>query len=283
MGFFKDLTQELNKKPWVPFLKKEPVNSAETPAGEVRRDRKPAAFCLEDSPLPCVTVCTPKAGCPCGCEQLRDALEEEIGRAGLQIQVGNLKVGCGGFCEAGPFLGFPHKAFFYLKVRREHVHYIVHETLLKGRILFELLSIDPERTYRTDIYYDKRSGLIATIHEGICMVEVAKYFLDFEENVSCGKCVPCRLGMKRMHESMEKIVTGRGTENDLLQIRELCHAMIAIPHCEFAMTSSRPVLSAVTHFEDEFRAHIEEKRCPAGVCKELMEYQRKQAMRRRKK
>lgn len=283
MGFLKDLTQELHKKPWVPFLKKEPEVSGELPGSGKIPKREMAGFCDEESKLPCVTICEPKAGCSCGCEEIRGALREEIAEAGLDIKLGGAKVGCGGFCDAGPFIGFPQKGFFYLRARPEHVHDIVYETLIKGRILFELLSVDPERTYRSDVYYDKHSGLIATIHDQICMVEVAKYFLDFEENVSCGKCVPCRLGMKRMHESMQRIVTGKGTEGDLIQIRELCNAMIAIPHCEFAMTSSKPVLSAVTHFEDEFRAHIDQKICPAGVCKDLLEYQKKQAMRRKKK
>ena len=82
---------------------------------------------------------------------------------------------------------------------------------------------------------------------------------------------------------MNRIVDGEGTMEDLEHIRALCHAMIDLPNCEFAMTSSRPVLTAITCFEDEFRAHIERHECPAGVCKALIEYQRRQAVRQRRK
>jgi (2Fe-2S) ferredoxin len=283
MGLFKDLTQELQKKPWIPFGKKESEPPPIPAASKKAPQEKAATFCDPKSNLPCLTVCVPKPGCSCGCDDIRGALTEEIAKAGLDITIGSAKVGCSGSCGAGPFIGFPQKGFFYLGVRPERIRDIVAETLVKGRILLDLISTNPDRSYRTDIYYENKTGFIATIHDQICMVEVAKYFLDFEENVSCGKCVPCRLGMKRMHESIQKIVAGSGTEGDLEQIRELCQAMIEIPHCEFAMTSSRPVLSAITYFEDEFKAHIEQKECPAGVCKELIEQQKKEAMKRKRK
>jgi NADH:ubiquinone oxidoreductase subunit F (NADH-binding) len=123
--------------------------------------------------------------------------------------------------------------------------------------------------------------MIGAIHDKVCMVEASKYFLDFEEGLSCGKCVPCRIGLKRMHEGMQRIVDGTGTAEDLEQIKSLCKTMIDTPHCEFAMTSSRPVLSAITYFADEFTAHIERQECPAGVCKNLVEIQRKRAIRER--
>lgn len=283
MGLFKDLTQELQKKPWIPFAKKEPGDSSVPEASRKATQEKPATFCDPQSSLPCLTVCVPKPGCSCGCEDIRTALAEELAKAGMDIPIGSAKVGCAGSCGAGPFIGFPQKSFFYLGVRPDRVREIVAETIVRGRVLLDLISINPDRSYRPDIYYENKTGFIATIHDKICMVEVAKYFLDFEENVSCGKCTPCRLGMKRMHESIHKIVTGSGTEDDLGQIRELCQAMIEIPNCEFAMTSSRPVLSAITYFEDEFKAHIEQKECPAGVCKELIEFQKKEAMKRKRK
>ncbi len=86
-----------------------------------------------------------------------------------------------------------------------------------------------------------------------------------------------------MYESIDKIVAGEGTLEDLEQVRSLCETMITLPHCEFAMTSSRPALSAITYFEDEFLAHINRRECPAGVCKALVEHQRKLALRQRRK
>ena len=98
------------------------------------------------------------------------------------------------------------------------------------------------------------------------MVDAAKYFLDFEEGLSCGKCVPCRIGMKRTLECIQRIIEGEGANEDIEQIRTLCNLMDGTPNCDFAVTSIRPVLSAITHFEDEFRAHIDQKTCAAGVC-----------------
>lgn len=255
----------------------EPLSKAPVP--EQTPQKK---FCDPNSKKPCITVCKPREGCEHDCEAVRNALKEEIDRHGLSISIGDAKVGCGGRCQNGPFIGFPQREFFYLNVRPEDIPMVVEETLMKGRILFPFLSIDPNRSYRPDVYYEKETGLIAGIDEHVCMVEVAKYFLDFEEGLSCGKCVPCRLGMKRMHETLGRIVSGQGKEGDLELIRSLCDTMVHTPHCEFAVTSSRPVLSAMQHFENEFRAHVERQECPAGVCQELVALQKKRARRRKK-
>ena len=252
------------------------------------RNRNPSpgscrGFCDAASKKPCITVCRPRGACECDCRSVREALVEGIARLQLDLVLGDAKACCPGKCEAGPFLGFPQKGFFYLRVQARDVPDILYETLIRGRILFDYLSVNPERAYREDIYYEKETGFLAAIHDRICMVQVAKSFLDFEKGLSCGKCVPCRIGMQQMDERMDKIVQGEGTMEDLEHIRALCDAMISLPNCEFAMTSSRPVLSAITCFEDEFRAHIEGHECPAGVCKALVEYQRKQAVRQRRK
>ena len=245
--------------------------------------KKLLSFCDAASRKPCITVCRPRAGCACGCEPVRETLLEGIARLQLNIEVGDAKAGCSGTCQAGPFLGFPQRGFFYLGVQPKDVPNILYETIIHGRILFDLLSTNPERSYREDIYYERDSGFLAAIHDRICMVQVAKSFLDFEKGLSCGKCVPCRIGMQRMHEGMDRIIEGQGTLEDLEHIRSLCQTMISLPHCEFAMTSSRPALSAITYFEDEFLAHIERRECPAGVCPALIEYQRKQALKERRK
>jgi (2Fe-2S) ferredoxin len=210
-------------------------------------------------------------------------LIEGIARLQLDITVGDAKAGCPGKCKAGPFLGFPQKGFFYLGVQARDVPDILYETIIHGRILFDFLSVNPERAYREDIYYEKETGFLAAIDDSICMVQVAKSFLDFEKGLSCGKCVPCRIGMQHMYEGIDRIVGGEGTKEDLEHIRALCDTMINLPNCEFAMTSSRPVLSAITYFEDEFLAHIERRECPAGVCKALLEHQRKEALKQRRK
>ena len=255
-GLFKRPSQEKRSKPWNPFAKE----AAPTAPGAVLK-----GFYDPEVSTPCVTVCTPKGACQCGCEGIRKALSDEIGKRQLKVSVGSAKVGCSGTCKNGPIIGFPLKGFFYVNVKGEDIPEIVEETLVNGRILFRLVSINPDRSYRSDVYYEKSTGTLAAIDDKTCMVEVAKYFLDFEEGLSCGKCVPCRLGMLRMHEGMKRIMAGKGSEADLAEIEMLCKTMITTPHCEFAMTSSRPVLSAITYFKDEFRAHIEGQ-CAAAAC-----------------
>lgn len=279
LGRFKTLKKDLKETPLSLFARKDSADSAEAEQG--KRQKTVKTFCDPSAKRACITVCAPKPGCLCDAAPVRQALEEEIKRRDLPFTVGSAKMGCGGKCSNGPLIGFPQKNFFYLGVNSETIADVVEETLVHGRILFPLLSIEPNRSYRSDIYYERETGLIAAVDDKVCMVDVAKYFLDFEEGLSCGKCVPCRLGMKRMQETMERIVIGQGNEQDMEQIRILCQTMIDAPHCDFAVTSSRPVLSAMTHFEDEFKAHIERKECPAGVCKELVELQKKAERRQR--
>ncbi|SMC25238.1 NADH-ubiquinone oxidoreductase-F iron-sulfur binding region [Desulfacinum hydrothermale DSM 13146] len=276
---FKELARDIQDKARGSIKK-----THEEPAPKVVPLRRPAperSFCDPNGKRPCITVCAPGEGCGCGCEELRQALEEALERSGLEIAVGKAKTGCPGSCAMGPFVGFPQKGFFYVNVDPRDAGLIVEETLRRGKLLFPYLSVNPARSYRQDILYDRTTGMLAAIDEQVCMVEVAKYFLDFEEGLSCGKCVPCRLGIKRMHESLGRIVEGAGTMEDLEQIKVLAHTMIYAAHCQFAMASSRPVLSAVSFFEDEFLAHIQEQQCPAGVCEALVEIQRKKAFRER--
>lgn len=276
----RDLTREIKGKGLTPFGRKDESGPVGAAPQETKK-RKAGPFCDPDAKRPCLTVCRPTEGCTCDAGALREALVESIERAGLPMEVGYAKTGCGGRCLSGPFIGFPQKGFFYLRVPPEAADEVVRETLVRGRLLFPFLSISPNRSYRSDILFERETGLLAGIDDHVCMVDVARYFLDFEEGLSCGKCVPCRLGMKRMWESVHRIVVGNGTLEDLNQIRVLGEAMIQAAYCEFAMASTRPVMSAVTYFEDEFLAHIEDQRCPAGVCEELVAIQRKKAFRER--
>lgn len=280
MGLLKDFTKEIQSKPWV-LLGRKTSEPAPKSTGEVETGKVTKSFCDAAADTACVTVCAPRSGCECGSDEVRRTLEEEIAKQGLSITLGNAKVGCDGKCKKGALLGFPQKGFFYTNVKPQDVPLIVKETLARGRLLFPHLSLNPDRSYRNDIIFERETGMLAGIDDRICMVEVAKYFLDFEEGLSCGKCVPCRIGLKRIQEYIKKIVTGTGTPEDIEQIRSLCKTMIGTPHCDFAMASSRPVLSALTLFADEFRTHVENQVCPAGVCKDLVEIQRKRAIRER--
>jgi NADH-quinone oxidoreductase subunit F len=116
------------------------------------------------------------------------------------------------------------------------------------------------------------SGGMIVMDETTCMVDIAKYFLTFLEEESCGKCVPCREGVKRMRQILDDITEGRGTEGDIELLERLSATLIDSSLCALGSTAPNPVLTTIRCFKDEYEAHIKEKRCPAGVCKALIHY-----------
>ena len=116
------------------------------------------------------------------------------------------------------------------------------------------------------------SGGMVVVDEGTCMVDLARFFLDFTQKESCGKCVPCRLGTKRMLETLDRIIAGDGREGDIELLEEMGHYIIDGTLCALGGTAPNPVLTTIKYFRDEYEAHIREKRCPAGKCKALITY-----------
>lgn len=116
------------------------------------------------------------------------------------------------------------------------------------------------------------SGGMIVMDEDNCMVDVARFYLDFIKDESCGKCTPCRVGTKRMLEILEKITQGKGTLEDLDRLEDLANQIKTASLCGLGQTAPNPVLSTLRYFKDEYIAHIVEKRCPAGVCKGLLKY-----------
>ena len=116
------------------------------------------------------------------------------------------------------------------------------------------------------------SGGLVIMDENTCMVDLAKYFLNFTREESCGKCVPCRIGTKRMLETLTRITEGKGELEDLENMKDLASMIKDASLCGLGQTAPNPVLTTLNYFYDEYRAHIEEKRCPAGVCKALIHY-----------
>lgn len=116
------------------------------------------------------------------------------------------------------------------------------------------------------------SGGLIVMDEDTCMVDIAKFFLEFTVDESCGKCAPCRIGTKRMHEILEKITSGKGTVEDLDKLELLCHSVKNSALCGLGQTAPNPILSTLRYFKDEYLAHVTDKHCPAGVCKELIDY-----------
>ncbi len=116
------------------------------------------------------------------------------------------------------------------------------------------------------------SGGLVVMDENTCMVEVARFFMNFTQNESCGKCVPCREGTKRMLEILERIVAGNGRDGDIELLLELADTISNTALCGLGKTAAMPVVSTIKNFRDEYEAHIYQKKCPAGQCKKLVTY-----------
>ncbi len=138
----------------------------------------------------------------------------------------------------------------------------------------------PEQYLDTSLDYEKLielgammgSGGLIVMDEDSCMVDVARFFLEFCLDESCGKCPPCRVGTVQMHKILQKITQGYGTMDDLLILEELCETVRETSLCGLGQTAPNPILSTLRHFRDEYLAHIVDKSCPAKVCKELLEF-----------
>ena len=138
----------------------------------------------------------------------------------------------------------------------------------------------PASLIDTEIDYDNLtaigcmmgSGGLIVMDEDTCMVDIAKFFLEFTVDESCGKCTPCRVGTKRLLEMLEKITSGKGTLEDIDKLEELCQYIKANSACGLGQTAPNPVLATLKFFRDEYIAHVKDKKCPAGVCKDLLTY-----------
>ncbi len=138
----------------------------------------------------------------------------------------------------------------------------------------------PEQHLDTPIDYENLksigsmmgSGGLIVMDEDNCMVDVARFFLEFTVDESCGKCTPCRIGTRRLLEMLNKITEGNGTLEDLDKMEELCHYIANNALCGLGQTAPNPVLSTLKYFRKEYEAHVVDKRCPAGVCKKLLHY-----------
>ena len=138
----------------------------------------------------------------------------------------------------------------------------------------------PESLLDTPVDYDNLiaagammgSGRMIVMDEDNCMVDIARFYLDFIVDESCGKCTPCRVGTKRMLEILNRIVNGKGKEGDIEKLEELAKTIKSTALCGLGQTAPNPVLSTLHFFRDEYEAHIKEKRCPAHHCKALLQY-----------
>jgi NADH:ubiquinone oxidoreductase subunit F (NADH-binding) len=110
------------------------------------------------------------------------------------------------------------------------------------------------------------SGSMIVMDENTCMVDMAKYFINFLERESCGKCIPCREGLKRVSQILTDITEGKGKDSDIDLLERLSATLIDSSLCALGSAAPNPLLTALRHFRDEYEAHIKDKKCPAGVC-----------------
>ena len=116
------------------------------------------------------------------------------------------------------------------------------------------------------------SGGMIVMDEDTCMVELARYFVNFLCDESCGKCTPCREGLRQASVILNRIVSGKGTEDDVDKLGKIAEVTSVASLCALGQTSANPLLTTLRYFKDEYEAHINEKRCPALVCKNLISY-----------
>jgi NADH:ubiquinone oxidoreductase subunit F (NADH-binding)/(2Fe-2S) ferredoxin len=141
-----------------------------------------------------------------------------------------------------------------------------------GCIPAEHIDIPVDYEHLAEVGSIMGSGGMIVIDEGACMVEVARYFLTFTENESCGKCVPCRMGTQHLLRMLKDFTEGRGTPQQIETMKRICDTMGKGSLCGLGQTAPNPVLTTLRYFEDEYRAHVEEKKCPAGVCREIIRF-----------
>ena len=138
----------------------------------------------------------------------------------------------------------------------------------------------PESLIDTEVDFDNLtaigcmmgSGGLIVMDEDNCMVDMAKFFLEFTVDESCGKCTPCRVGTKRLLEMLDKITEGKATLEDIDKLEELCYYIKQNSLCGLGQTAPNPVLATLKFFRDEYIAHVVDKKCPAGVCKDLLTF-----------
>ena len=141
-----------------------------------------------------------------------------------------------------------------------------------GCIPASLMDTEIDYDNLTDIGCMMGSGGLIVMDEDNCMVDIAKFFLEFTVDESCGKCSPCRIGTKRMMEILEKITSGKGTLEDIDKLEELAYYIKQNSLCGLGQTAPNPVLATLKFFREEYIAHVVDKKCPAGVCKALLNY-----------
>ncbi|MFH2047610.1 MAG: NADH-ubiquinone oxidoreductase-F iron-sulfur binding region domain-containing protein [Pseudomonadota bacterium] len=216
---------------------------------------------------PRITVCgVGNSASTCGGDAIYKGLIAESKRLNIPVVVEPAKCGCSGKCNNGTYISLPHLGLFYHKVKEAHIPIILKETIGNKKILFPILYVNPLQSIREDLIWDKTSSCIMTMDPSVCMVEIAEYLIKFHANESCGKCVPCRLGIQRLIELISGVANGKAPDNAVVQMETMIQLTDQAAYCDFAGKVSKIIMAIVSNFKEEFEKHIKEKRCQFGVC-----------------
>ncbi|MBU1055538.1 MAG: hypothetical protein KKC46_17195 [Proteobacteria bacterium] len=216
---------------------------------------------------PRITVCgVGNSASSCGGGAIYKGLIAESKRLNIPVVIEPAKYGCSGKCNNGTYISLPHLGLFYHKVKEAHIPIIIKETIGNNKILFPILYVNPLQSIREDLIWDKTSCCIMTMNPSVCMVEIAEYLIKFHANESCGKCVPCRLGIQRLIELISGVANGKAPDNAVVQMETMIQLTDQAAYCDFAGKVSKIIMAIVSNFKDEFEKHIKEKKCRFGVC-----------------
>lgn len=216
---------------------------------------------------PRITVCgVGNPASTCGGDAIYKGLIGESKRLNIPVDIEPAKCGCSGKCNNGVYISLPHLGLFYHKVKEAHIPIIIKETIGNKKILFPILYVNPLQSIRADLIWDKTSRCIMTMDPSVCMVEIAEYLIKFHANESCGKCVPCRLGIQRLIELITGVANGKAPDNAVVQMEAMIKLTDQAAYCDFAGKVSKIIMAIVSNFKEEFEKHIKEKHCRFGVC-----------------
>jgi (2Fe-2S) ferredoxin len=199
--------------------------------------------------------------CTKGSPQLARDLGRELAAAGLGSDLPAAPTLCGGACRGGPYLGLRDMGMFYAGLRPTEAAEVVGETVLAGRLIFPRLHLEPYTVTDSRLIYQREDRVMVLLEPGMCLVGATAYLLDFHGRESCGKCVPCRLGVQRMWRLLESLESGNASPRDLEELATVARIMSQASYCEFGPKVAAPVLLLWEQGRELLEAHLQDG-CP---------------------
>jgi len=222
---------------------------------DLRRARPPAT-----SGLTRLSLCSHPA-CSMGSSRLAAALGRALEAAGLRVEIPAAPTLCGGSCRGGPYLGLRDRGVFYAGVNAGEAAEVVAESLMGGRLIFPRLILEPYTVTDGRLLYQRRDRVLVLMEPGMCLVGAAAYLVDFHGRESCGKCVPCRLGVRRVWDILRRLEQGGAGDAELEELGAVARLMAAGSFCEFGPKVAAPLLLLWEEAHHLLAEHLKEG-CP---------------------